>query len=178
MACTKTMQLVAKPWINPGTPKDHPAYGHVMRSITGVLMAHDVQNGPIDEKLRLYLNFHVNFDDGKACKFRGYWDTPSTLVDTGDPEVKCSVYSNARRKTAVLWFLNTGKEDKTLSGVTFSSDAIGRNNDCKVAFDAETGAPVKFAPAGEPNKIKAFALSDPLPVKKHEFRAIAIGVEE
>ena len=42
----------------------------------------------------------------------------------------------------------------------------------------ETGAPVKFVSAGEPDKIKAFALSDGLLVKGHEFRAIAIGSEE
>jgi hypothetical protein len=185
MACTKTMQLVAKPWINNPTPKDHPAYAHVLRSITTMLMAHDVQNFPLpdyqtlhDTQLGRWLNFHVNFEDGKACLFRGYWDTPATLVDTKDPDVKCSVYYNSRRKTAVLWFVNAGKEDKTLTGVTFSSDLIGRNNNCRVAFDAETGAPVPFAAASELNKIKAFILSEPLVIKKHEFRAIAIGAEE
>ncbi len=185
MACTKTMQLVARPWIRPGTPKEHPAYAHVMRSITGVLMAHDVQNFGIggyqnlyDIALGRYLNFHVNFDNGNACKFSGYWDVPVTQVDPGDPEVKCSVYYNARRKTAVLWFLNTGKADKTLKGVTFSSDLMGRNSDCKVAFDAENGAPLKFAAAAEPKKVKAFTLTDGLVVKAHEFRAIAVGAEE
>jgi hypothetical protein len=177
MACTKTMQLVAKPWINNPTPKEHPAYGHVMRSITGVLQAHDVQNGGMDAKLRRYLNFHVNFEDGKACQFRGYWDTPATLVDTKDPDVKCSVYYNAQRKTAVLWLLNTGKEDKTLTDITVSSELIGRE-DCKKAFDAETGAPVKFAVAEEKGKVKRFTLPDGLTVKSHEFRAIAVGAEE
>jgi hypothetical protein len=185
LACTKTMQLVAKPWIHNPTPKEHPAYAHVLRSITAMLMAHDVHNFPLpdyqtlqDTTLGRWLNFHVDFDDGKACLFRGYWDTPVTLVDTKDPDVKCSVYYNSKRKTAVLWFVNAGKEDKTLAGVTFSSDLIGRNNDCRAAFDAETGAPVKFAAAGEPNKVKAFALSEPLVIKKHEFRAIAVDAGE
>ncbi len=180
MACTKTMQLVAKPWINPGTPKEHPGYEKVIRSITGVLLAHDVQNGGMDAKLRRWLNYQVDFDDGKACQFTGYWDVPIAVVDTKDPDVKCSIYYNSQRKTAVLWFLNAGKADKTLTGVTFSSDLFGwrKNNDCHVAFDAETGAPVKFAAAGEREKIKVFALSEPLTVKKHEFRAIAVGVAE
>ncbi len=185
MACTKTMQLVAKPWISQPTPKGHPAYEHVIRSITGVMMAHDIHNFGLpdyrtiyDTKLGRYLNFHVNFDNGKACKFRGYWDTPVTLVDTKDPEVKCSVYYNPQRKTAVLWFLNTSKSDKTLKEIVCSSDLIGRNSDCRNVFDAESGAPVRFSPAGEPNGIKAFTLSDPFTVKSHDFRAIAVGVEE
>ena len=184
MACTKTMQLVAKPWISHPTKKDNPAYEHVNRSITGVLMAHDVQNfsvggylGLCDIKLGRYLNFHLNFADGKACKFRGYWETPVTTVDTKDPEVKCSVYYNPQRKNAVLWFLNTGKQDKTLTDITVSSELIGREN-CKKAFDAETGAPVKFAVAEEKGKVKSFTLPDGLTVKSHEFRAIAVGAEE
>lgn len=177
MACTKTMNLVAKPWIHPGTAKEDPRYDRVVRSITGVLMAHDVQNGPLDAKLRRWLNFHVDFDDGRACLFRGYWDILG-LVETGDPEVKCSVYFSPRRGNAVLWLLNTGKEDKTLTGVTFSSDLIGRDRECRRAFDAETGAPVKFAPAPERGKVKAFALAEGLEVKSHGFRAIGVGAEE
>ncbi len=177
MTCSKTMNLVAKPWIHNPTKKDHPAYGHVVRSIAGVLLAHDVQNGDIPAKLRRWLEFHVGFNDGKACKFRGYWDTPTTLVDTGDPEVKCSVYYNPQRKNAVLWLLNTGKADKTLANFAFSSELIGRE-DCKKVFDAETGAPIKFVLAGEKSKVKNFTLPDALTVKSHEYRAIAVGVEE
>lgn len=181
MACTKSMNLVAKPWIHNPTKKDHPAYEHVVRSIVGMMMAHDVQNfgvggyqGLYDIKLGRYLNFHLNYADGKACKFRGYWDTP---VDTGDPEVKCSVYYNPQRKNAVLFLLNTGKQDKTLANLAFSSELIGRA-DCRNVFDAENGAPLKFAPAGEKSKIKFFSLTEGLTVKSHEFRAIAIGAEE
>ena len=177
MTCSKTMNLVAKPWIHNPTKKDHPAYGHVVRSIAGVLLAHDVQNGDIPAKLRRWLEFHVGFNDGKACKFRGYWDTTATLVDTGDPEVKCSVYYNPQRKNAVLWLLNTGKADKTLANFAFSSELIGRE-DCKKVFDAETGSPIKFAHAGEKSKVKNFTLPDGILVKSHEYRAIAVGVEE
>jgi hypothetical protein len=178
MACTKTMQQVAKPWISPGTAKDDPRYERVVRSITGVLLAHDVQNGPLDAKLRRWLNFHVDFDDGRACQFRGYWET-GALVNTKDPDVKCSVYLNPGRKTAVLWLLNAGKEDKTLTGVIGSSDLFAwrKNLDCTAAFDAETGAPVPVTPAGDWEKIKAFALPAPLVVKAHGFRAIAVGAE-
>lgn len=180
MACTKTMQLVAKPWIHPGTATDDPRYEKVIRSITGVLLAHDVQNGGMDAKLRRWLNFHVDFDDGKACGFSGYWDVAKTTVDTGDPDVKCSVYGNGPRKNAVLWLLNAGTEDKTPKGVTFSSNLFGwrKNFECVKAFDAETGAPLKFEAAGELEKgVTAFRLSEPLVVKKHEFRAIAVGAE-
>ncbi len=54
-----------------------------------------------------------------------------------------------------------------------------KNFECRTAFDAETGAPLKFETAGEMEKgIKAFKLSDPITIKKHEFRAIAIGAED
>jgi len=185
MACTKTMQLVASPWIANPTPLDDPRYEHVARSILGTLLAHDIHNLALpyyrtiyDTTLGRYLNFHVNFDDGNACKYQGYWETPVTLVNTKYPEVKCSVYYNPSRGTAVLWLLNAGQQDRTIDSLTFSSDLIGRDKECKIVFDAESGAQLSFAAAGVMQKSKAFALTDPLLVKRHDFRAIAIGIAQ
>jgi hypothetical protein len=143
-----------------------------------------VQNGHIDDKLHRYLNFHVDFDTylvGGAhpvCVFVGYWDVPKSRVDTGDDEVKCSYYKNVRTKNAVLWLLNTGDTEKTLDKLVFSSDVIGRDNDCHIAFDAEDGKPVEVVPAPGEHKFKTYLLKTPITIKRHEFRAIAIGPEE
>jgi hypothetical protein len=176
LACTKTMQLVAKPWIHTPTKPDHPAYGHVMRSITGTLLAHDVQNGPLDDRLRRWLNFYVDFDSGRVCKFRGYWDA-GDKVDTRAPDVKCSLYFNPRRQNAVLWFLNAGQEDHDLQDATFSADCFGRDAALRKAFDAETGAPVKVEALAGAKGVPRWRIAASFPVRSHEFRALAVGAE-
>ncbi len=169
MACSKTMQLVAKPWIANPTPATDPRFDHVERSILGTLIAHDIHNYQFPNYHNIYdtmlgrnLNFQVNFEDGYACKFQGYWDTPVALVNTKYPEVKCSVYYNPSRGTAVLWLLNAGQQDRTISGLTFSSDLIGRNKECANVFDAETGVPLAFTGAGSVQGSKTFTLTDDL----------------
>ena len=177
LACSKTMQLVAKPWIHWPKTKDEAVNRHVERSITAVLLAHDVQNGPMDAKLRRWLQFHLDFLSARACKFRGYWDVAKTLADPGAPEVKCSVYFNPTRRNAVLWLLNAGKDDRDAKGLTFSGDLLGRA-ELRTAFDAESGAALAVDPAGETKGVKSYRLTAALPLRAHEFRAIAIGAEE
>ncbi|MCL1857489.1 MAG: DUF6067 family protein, partial [Kiritimatiellaeota bacterium] len=171
MACTKTMQLPAKPWIMYPTPAGHPDFDRVSRSVLGVLMAHDVQNNKIQEYLLgRYLNFYLDFDNGRECRFTGYWDVSPNTVSTGNPEVKASLYGNGKRKAALVWLLNADEADVTLDAMTFTSHLIGA--DIAKVLDAETGDPIAFELAEDKGNHKVYRLAPPLAIKRHEFRAL------
>ena len=70
-----------------------------------------------------------------------------------------------------------GKRDKTLSDLTFSPDVIA-GDERRACLNAENGKPLNIIPAKSAQKLKVFGLAGPLAAKKHEFRAIAIGVNQ
>jgi hypothetical protein len=176
LACPKTMQLVAKPWIRTPTAKDDARYEGVVRSITGALMAHDIQNGPMADSLRRNLDYFVDFNSGSKCRFVGYWDVDENRVKQLDPRIKCSLYFSPARKNAVLWLLNSAAEPVDAKDMVFTSDVFGRET-LAAALDAEDQAAIRVRDAGSHKTVTFHTFDEPLVLQPHDFRAVVLKVE-
>jgi hypothetical protein len=171
MACPKSMQLPTKPWLHGGSAKSLPAEvnEHIERSKWGICLLHDV-HGNLPEQVRRELNYFLDFESASRCVFRGYWDTPVTLVDPGTAAVKASLYQNAKRKSVVVVLLNTAEQEVDLSGLSFDRKLI--DGELARAFDAESGAAL---PCELRNR--RYVLGPGLTVKRHGVRLLALSGE-
>lgn len=174
MACPKSMQLPCKPWLSGGSnAKTLPAEvnDHIERSKWGVCLLHDIHNN-LPEKVVREMNYFVDYQNAPKCPFRGYWDITSAMIDTGDPAIKVSIYSNPTRKNLVMVLMNTGDKSADLKGLSFSPDLI-RGEQLVKAYDLDRLAPLEFAKRGT-----MYSLQSSFPIERHGVRLIGVGAEK
>ncbi len=171
MACTKSMQLVTKPWLSGGETQDPEVNRHVQRSKVGMMLLHDIQNFGMDEQLRRYLNFYVDYDRADRCWFLGYWEVDKGMLNTGNEAVKASVYANATRKSAAILLLNTGASDVDGAGLTIASSLVAGSAPRRM-IDADTGEELSINTSNA-----GCVLKSPLTIKKHDYRMLIVSCE-
>jgi hypothetical protein len=169
MARTKSMQLVPYPWFrrpDASTPENER---RVSRSIEGMCLSHDIP--AFSGKLKREFEYRLGYYDPGQCKFLGYWASRG-VITTPQPEVYASAYVNLQRPSAALVFLNGGKADVYLAGMTFDPTllvAARRPVTFRRFLDLETGEPVNVV--FEDGRYK---LVDPFVVPWHEYRVLGV----
>ncbi len=168
MARTKSTTLIANPWLS-GFASDKPELdAKIKRSVTAMGFAHDICT---NRDLVRKLIGAVDYANTTDCLFTGYWRS-AEAVHPAAKEVKTSFYGNAKTKSAVILFFNTGKQDQYLGGSTFDVNKLINPNATLVpsrVYDLETGENVAVAFEGG-----RFKITEPYLCPWHEYRLLAV----
>ena len=168
MARAKSTTLLANPWLS-GFASEKPELDRkIKRSVTAMGFAHDICT---DSELPRKLIGAVDYADTATCLFTGYWRS-AEAVQPAAREIKASFYGNAKTKSAVILFFNTGKQDQYLGGSTFDVNRLINPNAKLVpsrVYDLETGE--KVGVAFENGKFK---ITEPFLCPWHEYRLLAV----
>ncbi len=126
-------------------------------------------------KLKLDFQALVKLSDSAGCLFTGYWRTGNT-VKPGVADIAVSTWANSSLKTAVILLANTKREDQFLAGTLVDVNRLipirGEKLTARRVYDLETGEDIKIDFAGG-----QYRIAEPLPVKWHDFRLLAVVAE-
>ncbi len=153
----------------------------VRRSVAAVCLLHDVRGGAegdgefLPDALRR-LVFAVDYENPRACLFRGYWRT-GDAVRPPDPALAVSLYRHDGRRTAVAVIVNTaeGRDLDAAGTVVVPAALLGAAAADRPlrAYDLETWKDVPLEPA----EGGGLRLAGPVDVPWHDVRLIAFEAE-
>ncbi|HOJ39257.1 MAG TPA: hypothetical protein PKX93_08160 [bacterium] len=173
MTRTKSTCLIPYPWFRGYESKKDPELDRkIKRSVDGICLVHDIPR--FSEEIKRRLQFLLDYADTANCLFAGYWQT-GQMVQPSGKGICASVYQNAKRKAAVVVFLNTLKQDQYLANTTFDATRLLGSRtipEVKKIYDLETGQPVETV-----FENGLFRISSPYRINGHEYRILTIEAE-